>query len=64
MTADAFAPWPEPAYITDLRTQLATAQAALAALAASVAEVIAYADRHDGRAPVGTLRAALAEVTS
>lgn len=60
MTADAFAPWPEPAYIAALRAKEATLERVLD----SLDDVIAYAARHGGLAPVGQLRAILAEVAS
>lgn len=59
-TADTFAPWPEPPYIAALRAKGATLERVLD----SLDDVIAYAVRHDGRAPVGQLRAILAEVAS
>ena len=51
MNPDPFA-WPEDARIAALRAELAT-------LRAGLAEAIAYAERHDGRTPVGQLRTLL-----
>lgn len=58
-TADPFA-WPEDNRIAALRAKEATLQRVLD----SLAKAIAYAEQRDGLAPVGQLRAILAEVAS